>query len=103
MQLFGIPVDFVLFGLMLAAVAVFHHHTLHVSLVGLAAIVCYKVAFSGFKTGPGLAGLLAHLGHEWVVLANLLLLLIGFALLSDHFEASHVPAHLPKFLPHDWK
>jgi len=26
-----------------------------------------------------------------------------FALLSKHFEASNVPARLPRFLPDDWK
>src|SRR4029079_5815950 len=40
---------------------------------------------------------------EWVLLANLLGLLLGFALLSKHFEASQVPAWLPKRLPDDWK
>src|SRR5438094_8152472 len=28
---------------------------------------------------------------------------LGFALLSRHFEKSHVPVALPKYLPHDWK
>ena len=83
--------------------ALFHHHTLRVALTGLAAIVIYKIAFTGFKTGPGVAGFVSHLGHEWVILANLLCLLMGFALLSRHFEKSHVPVVLPKFLPHDWK
>jgi hypothetical protein len=41
--------------------------------------------------------------HEWVLLANLLGLLVGFALLSKHFEASAVPAWLPRLLPNDWK
>jgi Na+/H+ antiporter NhaD/arsenite permease-like protein len=40
---------------------------------------------------------------EWVILTNLLGLLVGFALLSDHFEKSHVPAIVPRFLPGDWK
>ena len=43
-----------------------------------------------------------HLVHEWVILSNLLLLL-GFALLSNHFEESRIPAILPRFLPGDWK
>ena len=30
-------------------------------------------------------------------------LLVGFALLSRHFEDSHVPLVLPRFLPDDWK
>jgi Na+/H+ antiporter NhaD/arsenite permease-like protein len=99
----GVPVDFVLFGLALAGVALFHHHTLSVALIGLAAIVIYKLGFTGFKTGPGIGGLTLHLAHEWVILANLLGLLLGFALLSNHFEESGVPAVLPRYLPDDWK
>ena len=101
--LFGIPLDFVLFGLTLAGVAIFHHHTLRVALAGLVTISVYKIAFTGFKTGPGMIGFVSHVGHEWVILANLLCLLMGFALLSRHFEKSHVPVALPKYLPHDWK
>jgi Na+/H+ antiporter NhaD/arsenite permease-like protein len=100
---FGIPVDFVLFGLTLVGVALFHHHTLKVALGGLAAITLYKLAFTGFKTGPGLAGLGAHMAHEAVILTNLLGLLLGFALLSRHFEESRVPRELPRFLPEGWK
>ena len=99
----GVPIDFVLFALTLAGVALFHHHTLQVALIGLAVITLYKVGFAGFKTGPGLGGLAVHLQHEWVILANLLGLLLGFALLSNHFEASRIPAALPRFLPDDWK
>jgi Na+/H+ antiporter NhaD/arsenite permease-like protein len=101
--LFGIPVDFILFGLTLIGVALFHHHTLPVALTGLAAITLYKLAFTGFKTGPGFVGLALHLQHEWVILANLFLLLMGFALLSRHFEKSRVPDEMPAFLPDDWK
>ncbi|OGA73437.1 MAG: citrate transporter [Betaproteobacteria bacterium RIFCSPLOWO2_12_FULL_65_14] len=99
----GVPIDFVLFGLTLSGVAIFHHRTLEVALTGLAAIVLYKLAFTGFKTGPGLAGLGLHMAHEWVILANLLGLLLGFALLSNHFERSRVPDVLPHYLPDDWK
>jgi Na+/H+ antiporter NhaD/arsenite permease-like protein len=98
-----IPLEFVLFGLTLVGIAVFHHHTLRVSLIGLAAITLYKLFVTGFNTGPGVLGLLAHFSHEWVILCNLLLLLMGFALLADHFESSKLPELLPKFLPHDWK
>jgi Na+/H+ antiporter NhaD/arsenite permease-like protein len=38
-----------------------------------------------------------------VTIANLFCLLTGFALLARHFEKSHVPVILPKFLPADWK
>ena len=99
----GVPIDFVLFGLTLAGVALFHHHTLQVGLAGLAVIVLYKLGFTGFRTGPGFGGLTLHLVHEWVILTNLLGLLLGFALLSNHFEESKIPAVLPRFLPDDWK
>src|SRR3954466_12239650 len=78
--IFGVPVEFVLFALTLAGVALFHHHTFQVALIGLAVILLYKLGFTGFKTGPGLGGLALHLQHERVVLTNLLGLLLGFAL-----------------------
>ena len=99
----GIPLDFILFGLTLLGVALLHNYTLYVGLTGLLTITLYKLIFSGFKGGDGLAGLGLHFQHEWVVLANLFCLLMGFALLSRHFEKSHVPAILPKYLPSDWK
>ena len=57
MLVFGIPVDFILFALTLLGVALFHHHTLPVALTGLAAIIVYKLVFTGFKYGAGLGGL----------------------------------------------
>ena len=99
----GIPVDFILFGLTLLGVALFHHYTLQVALTGLVTVTIYKLIFTGFKFGVGFAGLAAHMGHEWVTLTNLLGLLMGFAILSRHFEKSHVPVVLPKYLPDDWK
>jgi Na+/H+ antiporter NhaD/arsenite permease-like protein len=101
--IFGIPLDFILFALVLMGVAVFHRRTFEVALTGLVGIALYKVAFTGFKFGPGLSGLALHLQHEWVVLANLFLLLMGFALLSRHFELSRVPDEMPAVLPDDWK
>ncbi|KAB2920606.1 MAG: citrate transporter [Hyphomicrobiaceae bacterium] len=101
--LLGIPVDFILFALTLLGVALFHHHTLQVALTGLAAIVIYKFGFTGFKFGTGIGGLVLHMQHEWVILANLFLLLMGFALLSRHFEESKLPDITPAFLPDDWR
>jgi Na+/H+ antiporter NhaD/arsenite permease-like protein len=103
MQLFGLPVDFMLFAVTLVGVALFHHYTLYAALAGLAVITIYKLTFTGFKFGAGFAGLALHLQHEWVILANLFLLLMGFALLSRHFETSRVPDEMPAFLPDDWK
>ena len=100
---FGIPVDFILFALTLIGVAFFHHKTLQVALAGLAAILVYKLAFTGVKFGPGLGGLALHIQHEAVTLANLFLLLMGFAILSRHFENSRLPDEMPAFLPDGWK
>ena len=101
-ELFGIPIEFLLFAATLGGVALFHRRTFEVALAGLAVIVLYKVALTGFRTGPGMPGLLAHLRHEWVILANLFALLVGFGLLSRHFEESHAPELLPRLLPDDW-
>jgi Na+/H+ antiporter NhaD/arsenite permease-like protein len=98
-----IPVEFVLFAATLAGVALFHHHTLVIALSGLAAITAYKLGVSGFEGGPGLSGLVGHLAHEWVILANLAGLLLGFAILARHFEKSHLPLALPRYLPDDWR
>ncbi len=103
MFVFGIPLDFFLFGLTLLGVALFHHHTLKVALAGLAVITVYKLLFADFSGVPGFAGLLQLLKHEWIIIFNLLGLLLGFALLADHFEKSEVPAILPNYLPDDWK
>lgn len=98
-----VPVEFVVFGFVLAGVALLQRHSLHVAVLGALVIAAYKVALSAFAEGPGLAGFVGHLGHEWVTLVNLLLLLLGFALLARTFEDSEVPAVLPRWLPDDWK
>jgi Na+/H+ antiporter NhaD/arsenite permease-like protein len=103
MSLLGIPFDFVLFALTLLGVATLHHHALKVALGGALAITLYQLLVTGFKAGAGMGGLAAHAGHEWVTLANLLGLLLGFALLADHFEKSRLPEILPHLLPDDWK
>ncbi len=99
----GVPVEFVLFALTLAGVALFHRHTMPIALGGAIVIAVYKIALSPFRTGAGFGGFFSHLGHEWVVLTNLLMLLLGFGLLARYFEESRVPAVLPKYLPGDWK
>jgi len=98
-----VPVEFILFGLVLAGVAMLHLHALKIAIGGAFTIALYKMLFSPFKSGAGLAGFGLHMGHEAVLLANLLLLLLGFGLLAKHFEDSGVPAVLPRFLPDDWK
>ena len=82
----GIPVEFILFATVLLGVALFHHYTFPIAAGGALAIALYKIFFSPFKTGAGWSGFGLHLLHEWVILINLLLLLLGFALLAKHFE-----------------
>lgn len=101
-EIAGIPLDFFLLAGTLLGVALFHHRTMRVALIGLCVIAVYKLLFTGFVEGEGLPGLAAHFAAEWVLLANLLLLLLGFALLAKQFERSHVPIHLPDVLPDDW-
>ena len=106
MFVFGIPVDFFLFGFTLLGVALLHHHTLKVAVCGLIVITLYKLTLGSFGPSPGVPGvpgLLQLLQHEWVTIANLLGLLLGFALLADHFEKTQIPAILPNYLPDDWK
>lgn len=96
------PIEFLFFGLTLLAVAVFHRHSLPIAACGLATVMVYQWFFAQFPAGAGWAGLVTHASHEWVILTNLLLLLVGFALVSRHFEESGIPATLPRYLPDDW-
>jgi Na+/H+ antiporter NhaD/arsenite permease-like protein len=98
-----IPFEFILFGATLLGIALFHRHTLPIALGGLAAITAYKLGFGDFHGMPGWYGLQWHLEEEWVTLANLFALLVGFAVLSRHFEDSGLPQLLPRVLPDDWK
>jgi Na+/H+ antiporter NhaD/arsenite permease-like protein len=98
-----VPLDFVLFALVLLGVAVFQSHTFRVAVTGIVVIALYKGLVTGTPHGAGFAGLAGTFAHEWVTLANLFCLLMGFALLSRHFEESHLPLWLPRILPDDWK
>ncbi len=91
----GIPLEFILFGLTLAGIAVFHRHTLAIALTGLAFLLTWK-GFAGFPLVP-------HLREEARLLANLAALLLGFAVLARHFSDSGIPGLMPRFLPDDWK
>src|SRR5215210_8109756 len=96
------PVEFILFGLMLAAIALFHRHVLPIAAAGLVVILGYEALVTQFPTGTGAGALAEHLRHEWVTFANLLLLLVGFEILSNQFEQSNIPDHLARYLPDGW-
>jgi Na+/H+ antiporter NhaD/arsenite permease-like protein len=89
------PVEFVIFGLLLLGIALFHHHTFDVALVGTVILISYKIIWTQEVVTD-------HLAHEARLLINLLGLLLGFPLLSKQFEESQVPIWLPGRLPRDW-
>ncbi|MBL0342291.1 MAG: citrate transporter [Bacteroidetes bacterium] len=100
--IFGIPIEFILFGLTLVGVALFHNHTLKVAITGLVAVLFYKEAFTDFSLVEHIIGSEKHEG-EWNILLNLFGLLTGFTILADYFEKSGIPEKLPHILPNDWK
>ncbi len=96
------PIEFLIFGITLAGVGLFHRRSLQIAACGLAAVILFEWLFTQFPAGPGMYGLVQHFAHEWVTLTNLLLLLVGFAILAAHFEQSGLPRALPRYLPDDW-
>jgi len=99
----GIRLEFLLFALTLLGVALFHRYTMVVSLIGLAAVLISKYVFlDDFSFIDHFIGGHGHEG-EWRIMLNLFGLLTGFAILAKHFDESHLPKVLPKYLPDDWK
>ena len=98
--MFGFPLEFLIFGFTLLAIASLHGAALPAALSGLLVTVAYKFVVLG--AGTGASWLLQLLGHEWPTLVNLLLLLVGFAVLANQFEQSALPDALPKWLPEAW-
>jgi len=83
---------FALFAATLIGIAKFHRFALPIALAGLAAVLVTRLSLTEFQ-------LVAHLSHEWRILANLAGLLLGFAMLANHFERSHLPEKLAQVLP----
>ncbi|HVT10268.1 MAG TPA: citrate transporter [Polyangia bacterium] len=92
LTLFGIPIAFLFFALTLVGVALFARRSLEIAAAGLAAIALVRLAGGGFDW-------LALVEDQWSKLVNLFGLLVGFALVADHFERSHLPERLPRLLP----
>jgi len=97
-----LPFEFLIFGLTLAGVAVFNRRALPIAAAGLACAIAFEWLFTQFPEGPGAGGMIRHFAQEWVALVNLMLLLLGFAMVADHFEGSGLPRALPRYLPDDW-
>jgi Na+/H+ antiporter NhaD/arsenite permease-like protein len=108
-----VRVEFILFGLILAGVAIFHKQTFRVAVIGLTVLLLFKFIFDpGFHMGEhmfGTTSFVQQIMHkdlrqgEWGIILNLTGLLLGFALLAKVFEESGVPDVLPRYLPNDWK
>ncbi len=108
-----IRLEFIIFGLILLGVALFHNQTFRVAVIGLSVLLTFKLIFDpGFHLMEHIFGT-TPMGEqlmdkglrqgEWGIFVNLLGLLLGFAILSKIFEESGVPDVLPRFLPNDWK
>jgi Na+/H+ antiporter NhaD/arsenite permease-like protein len=108
-----VRLEFIIFGLILLGVALFHKQTFWVAVIGLTVLLSFKLMFDpGFHFMEHLFGQ-NSIGQqlmdknlrqgEWGIILNLAGLLLGFAILSKIFEESGVPDILPKYLPDDWK
>ena len=108
-----VRMEFIIFGMILLGVALFHKQTFWVAVTGLIILLTFKLVFDpGFHILEHLFGdtplreQIIDKGlrqGEWGIILNLLGLLLGFAILSKIFEESGVPDVLPRFLPDDWK
>ena len=108
-----VRVEFIIFGLILLGVALFHKQTFRVAVIGLAVLLTFKLVFDpGFHFMEHVFGqnnIFDQIIHknlrqgEWCILLNLTGLLLGFAILAKLFEESGIPEILPRFLPDDWR
>jgi Na+/H+ antiporter NhaD/arsenite permease-like protein len=83
---------FGLFGATLLGIARFHKQALQIALAGLACVLLVRLTLTDFHLGH-------HVAHEWQTIVNLGGLLLGFAVLANYFEKSHLPEKLTEVLP----
>jgi hypothetical protein len=94
--------EFVIFGLTLLGVALFHRRALAVAVAGLILTILVRVLSAPAGIGAEAHEVTTDLASEWVMFANLLLLLLGFAVLANQFEQSNLPEAIPSRLPDGW-
>lgn len=94
--------EFLIFGLTLLGVALFHRRALTVALVGLILTTFVRVISGPASIDAQAYDIAIHLASEWRMLANLFLLLLGFAVLANQFEQSNLPEAIPSVLPDGW-
>ena len=56
-----IPVEFIIFALVLAGVGLFHHHTFKIGVTGATVLAIYKILFSPFVAGAAVCGFISYL------------------------------------------
>ena len=83
---------FGLFAATLLGIAKFHKHALPIAVGGLLGVLLVKLTMTQFDV-------VAHLHHEWMTIVNLGGLLLGFSVLANYFEKSHLPDKLTQVLP----
>jgi Na+/H+ antiporter NhaD/arsenite permease-like protein len=89
---------FGLFAATLLGIARFHKYALQIAVCGLLAVTLVK-CLAPTPEGKVAFDLAGHLLHEWKTIVNLGGLLLGFALLANFFERSHLPDRLTDVLP----
>jgi Na+/H+ antiporter NhaD/arsenite permease-like protein len=94
--------EFVIFGLTLLGVALFHRRALAVAVAGLILTTLVRVISAPAGIDAAAHEIVTHLATEWVTFANLFLLLLGFAVLANQFEQSNLPKAIPSRLPDGW-
>ena len=94
--------EFVIFGLTLLGVALFHRQALTVALAGLILTILVRVIGAPAGINAEAYEIVIYLASEGVMLANLFLLLLGFAVLANQFEQSNLPEAIPSRLPDGW-
>ena len=92
----GIPVVFIVFGTMLAGIALFPKKSVWIAAFGLLVIWILSMLFAHLDFRKQFSG-------ESSGLINLFGLLTGYSVLAQFFEDSHFPKLIPKLLPHDWR
>ena len=87
-------INYLLFGLFAATllgIARFHKYAVQIAASGLVLVLGVRYV-TDFEV-------LSHFSHELKELVNLSGLLLGFAILADYFERSHMPEKLADMLP----
>lgn len=92
-QLASSPFEFGLFASVIAGLIFFHKYMLEITLCGV------FILWMALYTGRDFDIVHHVVDHEWHMLTNVFLLLLGFAILAKAFENTKIPLWLPRILP----